>query len=109
MTGRPRLGFAAAALLLLTACGASSEGDRGSASSATTAGSSATTSVSSPAPSASAGDTDTADTADTVAAASAPASVPDILQFQAPLLGGGTYDGATAAGKVTAYWFWAPT
>jgi hypothetical protein len=35
--------------------------------------------------------------------------VPDILQFQASLVGGGTYDGAAASGKVTAYWFWAPT
>jgi hypothetical protein len=35
--------------------------------------------------------------------------VPDALQFTAPLVGGGTFDGAAVAGKPTAFWFWAPT
>jgi hypothetical protein len=35
--------------------------------------------------------------------------VPDILQFSAPLVGGGTFDGAAVAGIPTAFWFWAPT
>lgn len=35
--------------------------------------------------------------------------VPDILQFSAPLVGGGTFDGAAVAGMPTAFWFWAPT
>lgn len=34
--------------------------------------------------------------------------VPQILRFQAPLLGGGTFDGATLAGRDVALWFWAP-
>jgi hypothetical protein len=39
------------------------------------------------------------------------ATVPELLQFTAPLVGGGTFDGATAAaqGKPTVLWFWAPT
>lgn len=39
----------------------------------------------------------------------APVVVPDALQFTAPLVGGGTFDGAAVAGKPTAFWFWAPT
>ena len=35
--------------------------------------------------------------------------VPDALQFTAPLVGGGTFDGAAVAGKPTVFWFWAPT
>ena len=35
--------------------------------------------------------------------------VPDALQFSAPLVGGGTFDGAAVAGIPTAFWFWAPT
>lgn len=33
---------------------------------------------------------------------------PDALRFTAPLVGGGTFDGATVAGKPVAFWFWAP-
>ena len=35
--------------------------------------------------------------------------VPEALQFTAPLVGGGTFDGAAVAGKPTVFWFWAPT
>jgi hypothetical protein len=35
--------------------------------------------------------------------------VPEALQFTAPLVGGGTFDGAAAVGKPTVFWFWAPT
>ena len=35
--------------------------------------------------------------------------VPEALQFAAPLVGGGTFDGAAVAGKPTVFWFWAPT
>jgi hypothetical protein len=35
--------------------------------------------------------------------------VPEALQFTAPLVGGGTFDGAASAGKPTVFWFWAPT
>lgn len=39
----------------------------------------------------------------------APVAVPEALRFTAPLVGGGTFDGAAAAGKPTVFWFWAPT
>jgi hypothetical protein len=40
---------------------------------------------------------------------SAPATdTPDILQFTAPLIGGGTFDASTVAGTPTVFWFWAP-
>jgi len=40
----------------------------------------------------------------------APAAVvPEALAFTAPLVGGGTFDGAAVAGKPTVFWFWAPT
>ena len=35
--------------------------------------------------------------------------VPEALQFTAPLVGGGTFDGAALADKPTVFWFWAPT
>jgi hypothetical protein len=37
-----------------------------------------------------------------------PAATPEILDFEAPLLGGGTLRGADYAGKDVAFWFWAP-
>ena len=44
------------------------------------------------------------------APAEAPAAaVPAALQFTAPLLGGGEFDGAAYAGTPTVFWFWAPT
>ena len=36
-------------------------------------------------------------------------AVPEALRFTAPLVGGGEFDGATAAGRPVAFWFWAPT
>lgn len=36
-------------------------------------------------------------------------SVPAALDFSAPLVGGGSFDGATMAGRPVAFWFWAPT
>ncbi len=36
------------------------------------------------------------------------APVPEVLDFTAPLLGGGTVNGASYAGKDLAIWFWAP-
>jgi hypothetical protein len=38
----------------------------------------------------------------------ASAAVPEVLDFQAPLLDGGTLDGASLAGRDVAFWFWAP-
>ena len=40
---------------------------------------------------------------------SAPAAtIPEILEFEAPLLDGGTFRGVDLAGKDVAFWFWAP-
>lgn len=50
-------------------------------------------------------DSDSDDPATTEAAV----VVPEALQFTAPLVGGGTFDGAAVAGKPTVFWFWAPT
>jgi hypothetical protein len=33
---------------------------------------------------------------------------PEVLDFEAPLLAGGTFHGADLAGKDVAFWFWAP-
>ena len=38
-----------------------------------------------------------------------PVVVPEALQFTAALVGGGTFDGAAAAGKPTLFWHWGPT
>lgn len=38
-----------------------------------------------------------------------PVVVPEALQFTAPLVGGGEFDGADVALKPTVFWFWAPT
>ena len=35
--------------------------------------------------------------------------IPELLQFTAPLVGGGEFNGAERAGQATAFWFWAPT
>jgi len=37
-----------------------------------------------------------------------PVQVPEILRFEAPLLGGGVLHGADFAGSDVAIWFWAP-
>ncbi len=50
--------------------------------------------------------TDGAQPADTTPPA---AAVPQALQFSAPLVGGGTFEGAAVADKPTVFWFWAPT
>jgi hypothetical protein len=57
-----------------------------------------------------AGCSSTIDTAATTAPSSSQASgaIPEVLDFTAPRLGGGTVEGADYAGKDTAIWFWAP-
>lgn len=37
-----------------------------------------------------------------------PVDVPEILDFQAQRVGGGTFDAAELAGAPVAIWFWAP-
>jgi hypothetical protein len=36
------------------------------------------------------------------------AALPEVLEFEAPLLGGATLAGSELAGKDVAFWFWAP-
>jgi len=38
-----------------------------------------------------------------------PGEVPELLDFRAPLVGGGQLDSAALAGTPVVYWFWAPT
>jgi len=78
-------------------------------------------STSSTAPAGTAGTAGTADAAGANGAPVAPAGtadattvngaieVPQLLQFTAPLVGGGEFAGAAYAGRATAFWFWAPT
>ena len=47
------------------------------------------------------------DEADATPAAESAGSGP--LEFTAPLVGGGTFDGAAYADRPVAFWFWAPT
>lgn len=44
-----------------------------------------------------------------VGAATGATHVPELLQFTAPLVGGGDFADADYAGRATAFWFWAPT
>ncbi len=37
------------------------------------------------------------------------ADVPAALDFRAPLVGGGEFDGTEFAGRPVVFWFWAPT
>lgn len=37
------------------------------------------------------------------------ATTPEALQFTAPLLGGGVFDGAAYGERPVVFWFWAPT
>ena len=51
-----------------------------------------------------------ADVDGTVADAGGSSSAPAALQFRAPLVGEGEFDGAEQAdGRPVAFWFWAPT
>lgn len=45
----------------------------------------------------------------TIPGSAAAADVPEALQFEAPLVGGGTIDFREYAGTTVALWFWAPT
>jgi hypothetical protein len=113
------LRFAAALVALgLTAAACGSSDDEADADPAAVA--------TSPAPEPTTGDTDASteapgdDTTQAPGDTAAPATsdspapgevvaVPAALQFTAPLVGGGEFDGATVADKPTLFWFWAPT
>jgi hypothetical protein len=47
-------------------------------------------------------------TAPPATAAAGPRSIPEVLDFTAPQLGGGILSGADYSGKDVAIWFWAP-
>ncbi len=88
-----------AALVLFTACGA--DGDTGAAQ---TSSSVPVVEATPPSPAATATPSATAD-------ASTPtpvAQVPEELAFTASIVGGGTFDGASLAGRPAVLWFWAP-
>jgi len=94
ITGRTHrlAAFACVASLAGAACGGTSNGDEAAA----------------PAPAADvapvASDPEPAD-----ASPNASGDVPALLQFTAPLIGGGEIAGDELAGKPTAFWFWSPT
>ena len=116
---RAAVGAIGAALLLLTATACASDSDDSSAGSNPPADVSAEVAVTTDPADATPAPTD----ADASAPTSAPAGgvpdttdsttdavvVPEALQFTAPLVGGGTFDGTAVAGKPTVFWFWAPT
>lgn len=104
-------------MLLLSATACSSDSDSTAetlpeAAVEDTAGPTETPATQAPATDAASGTTPTAGS-DTTTAEPSPTEpavvVPEALQFTAPLVGGGTFDGAAAAGKPTVFWFWAPT
>ena len=102
MSRRRPLLFAATGALLLTSCGAATDDTTATAPAVPDAAAPATTPVVS-----------AAVPAGTVTAGTVPGSTtdttPEILRFSAPLVGGGTFDGASVAGTPVAFWFWAPT
>lgn len=120
MRSKPRraaVGAIAATALLfaVTACGSKSSDPVAESTAETPAestGGDATPSPGADAPdageTAAPADESATDTADPTPADGAVA-VPEALQFTAPLVGGGTFDGAALADKPTVFWFWAPT
>jgi len=104
-------------LLLLTAASCASESDDATSESLTAAVEATVADIESPSIDTSGSDATVTDTttepttgSDDPAPTEAPAAVvPEALAFTAPLVGGGTFDGAAVAGKPTVFWFWAPT
>jgi hypothetical protein len=114
---RAAVGALGAGVLLLSATACSSESDSTAetlpeATVEDTAGSTGAPATAAPSTDAATATTPTAgsDVTTTEPASTEPAVVvPEALQFTAPLVGGGTFDGAAVAGKPTVFWFWAPT
>ena len=96
-----------AAGLVLVACGDDTASE---AAPATAAADTTATPPATQAPTTAAADTAGADTtvAGTDGVGEPAAVVPASLQFSAPLVGGGTFDGASVAGAPVVFWFWAP-
>jgi hypothetical protein len=115
---RAAVGALGACVLLLSATACSSDSDSSAetlpeAIVEDTVGSTDAPTTQAPSADAAAGDTTAPAGSDTTTVEPAPTdvavAVPEALQFTAPLVGGGTFDGAAAAGKPTVFWFWAPT
>jgi hypothetical protein len=117
---RTAVGALGACVLLLSATACSSDSDQAAetlpeVAVEDTAGATEAPATQAPSTDPAAGTTSPPDTGggDATTAEPAPTEpavvVPEALQFTAPLVGGGTYDGAAAAGKPTVFWFWAPT
>jgi len=103
-------------VLLVSACGSDSDSTAGTAPQAIVEDSAGSADApTTETPSTDAGATTAPPAGGTDGSANEPAPtdpavvVPEALQFTAPLVGGGTFDGAAAAGKPTVFWFWAPT
>ena len=94
--------LAAAVGLTLAACGGSDSADDTAAPPADTAAEAAPQSDGSDETTDDSGDSGEADAGATDAA-------PALLQFTAPLVGGGELDAAELSSKPTAFWFWSPT
>ncbi len=122
--GRVRLGRAigVAAVLALgvTSCGASPKSSSPATSGGATTAATTATAGTATAGTATAATATAASTAATTATAGSAAAtnanataaaniVPAVLQFTAPLVGGGQFEGASVAGRPVAFWFWAPT
>ena len=106
ITGRPFrvAAFVCVAGLAGVACGGASSGDDAAAvpapaADAAPAATDAPTATDAPA----------ADSVSADAGSDAGAVVPPLLQFTAPLIGGGEIAVDELAGKPTAFWFWSPT
>lgn len=95
--------------LVLSACGSDGTTDAAVSTAAPATAAPATAAPATPEPATTApADTATSDTAASGTVAPAAAVVPASLQFSAPLVGGGTFDGASVAGAPVVFWFWAP-
>lgn len=90
---------AALTLFAVSACGATD--DAASNAAGTSAGPAMSGAASAP-------ESSSAPASTSPVSASADA-VPEALRFSAPLVGGGTFDGAAYSGKPLALWFWGPT
>ncbi|MEN9506380.1 MAG: hypothetical protein RI958_2306 [Actinomycetota bacterium] len=102
---RTLVGVLAASALLVDACGPEASTTADTTSPAASGADSTGTSDAD----ASAGGDDTAAPVESSTDTRAPADVPAALQFSSPLVGGGTFEGASLAGTPAAFWFWAPT
>ncbi|SFB95208.1 TlpA family protein disulfide reductase [Streptomyces aidingensis] len=99
---------AAAAALLLTACGDSGSGDQEPDAGSTPAGQQESAPGAAPDDTESPSDADSTDSTGDSGDTGDTAAVPAELRWTAPAVGGGEFDAATLAGSPAVLWFWAP-